>query len=192
VPHGAMVRLTNNTRTTIRYLADYDGSSSAGSLSFGSRKCPTVGHRSTPVTSMMFPDPRTGMTNEYFFSAEKVKPGEEFEDLLNSRSKAGSKRRVLDLARTWRVPSGWDYLRGSAKADLPQGYSLADRSRGGVDQSNRARSSGRLVSDLTHAPLTVQPACSEVNNHTFRSSIHSVCHGNCQETHRGRPLPALD
>jgi len=27
-PHGAMVRLTNNTRTTIRYLADYDGSSS--------------------------------------------------------------------------------------------------------------------------------------------------------------------
>jgi len=60
-----------------------------------------------------------------------------------------------------------------------------------VGSKQPCQSSGRLVSDLTHATLDGATGCSEVNNHTFRSSIHSVCHGNCTRKLIGRRLPAL-
>jgi len=86
----AMIRLTNNSRTTIRYLADYDGSSSAGSLLFRVQKMSNGWTTaSTPIKSMLFPDPRTGMTNEYFFSAENVKPGESLRTFLTRDLKPG-------------------------------------------------------------------------------------------------------
>src|SRR5260370_3214711 len=99
--HGAMIRLSNNSRTTIRYLADYDGSSSAGSLLFRVQKMSNGWTTaSTPIKSMLFPDPRTGMTNEYFFSAENVKPGESLRTFLTRDLKPGRSAEFW----VWREP----------------------------------------------------------------------------------------
>ena len=83
-PHGAMVRLTNRTQTTIRYLAEHND------LFLRVQKTSNGWTTaSTALSSVMFPDPRTGKTNEYFFpdvtrrlgegvasvSARELKPG---------------------------------------------------------------------------------------------------------------------
>jgi len=70
-PHGAMVRLTNSTETTIRYLAEYN------ELFLRVQKASNGWTTaSTALRSAMFLDPRTGKTNEYFFPDVTPRPGE--------------------------------------------------------------------------------------------------------------------
>src|SRR5882724_10536147 len=70
-PHGAMVRLTNSTQTTIRYLMEYnDLFLRVQKTSNGWTTASTV------LGTVTITNPGTGKTNDYFFPDVTPKPGE--------------------------------------------------------------------------------------------------------------------
>jgi hypothetical protein len=91
-PHGAMLRLTNGTDRTIRYLAEHDGLPMGCPLLCVQKTSNGWSTASVTVRRSIFRDPITARTNEFlslFDPAAPPKPGERIYSLLTRELKPG-------------------------------------------------------------------------------------------------------
>ncbi len=91
-PHGAMVRLTNGTHATSRYLAEHNGTPAGSPILCVQKASNGWTTASVAVRIATFRAPGTGKTNEVFFLVDPAalpKPSERIELLLTRDLRPG-------------------------------------------------------------------------------------------------------
>jgi len=93
-PNGAILRLTNGTQATIRYLAGPEDGISSGRPILRLQKTTSGWTNTSPevVQGMRTFDPRTGASRELFFLVDPAAPpkaGDRLQDLINRDLKPG-------------------------------------------------------------------------------------------------------